>query len=196
MKKFLTYAFIAAIITIVALSIAVRNLSGEKERLAANQTALLADVEYYKTESGKNAASVRKLTLTYDELKRNYADVCKTAKDLGIKVKRMESAATAATETDVNMTAPVHDTIVYVRNVPVPAQAVTWRDPWTDVVGCLRQDSVDLNVQTRDTLVQIVHREPHKFWFIKWGCKAIRQEIVSKNPHTKITYSEYIELKK
>lgn len=196
MKKFLTYAFIAAIMTIVVLSIAVRNLSGEKERLAANQAALLADVEYYKTENGRNAASVQELTLTYDELKRNYDDVCKTAKELGIKVKRMESAATTATETDMNVTVPVHDTIVYVRDVPVPATAFTWRDSWTDVVGCIRRDSVDLNVQTRDTLVQIVHREPHRFWFIKWGCKAIRQEIVSKNPHTKITYSEYIELKK
>ena len=32
--------------------------------------------------------------------------------------------------------------------------------------------------------------------FFRWGTKAIRQEVVSSNPHTKIVYSEYIELKK
>lgn len=196
MKKILTYAFIAAIITIAVLFTALNRISSEKARLTANQSALLSDIEYYKTESGKHAASVRTLTLTYDELKKNYDDVCATAKELGIKVKRMESAATAATATGVNVAMPVHDTIVYVRDVPVAAQAFTWRDPWTDVVGCLRCDSVNLNIQTRDTLTQIVHREPHRFWFIKWGTKAIRQEIVSSNPHTKITYTEYIDLKK
>lgn len=46
-----------------------------------------------------------------------------------------------------------------------------------------------------DTLDQAVHRVPHRFWFIKWGTKAIRQDIVCRNPYSQITYSEYIELK-
>ena len=46
-----------------------------------------------------------------------------------------------------------------------------------------------------DTIKQIVHRVPKKFLFIKYGTKGIKQEVVSKNPHTKIVFTEYRELK-
>ena len=46
------------------------------------------------------------------------------------------------------------------------------------------------------SLFQVVHRVPKQWLFFRWGTKAIRQEVVSSNPHTKIVYSEYIELKK
>lgn len=196
MKKILIYILIIAALVIAVLSIAVGRLHSDSTRYKKNQDALLSDVEYYKTENGKNAASVMKLTLTNSELKRNYADVCKTVDDLNIKLKRVQSVSVASTETDIRATTEVKDSTVYDKGVPVPVLAFEWKDPWTDIRGMIIKDSVDLNMQTRDTLIQVVHRVPHKFWFIKWGTKAIRQEIVSSNPHTRITYSEYIELKK
>lgn len=196
MGKILTYILIAAILTILGLSISVSKLRGEKERYEANQKTLLGKVEYYKTRSGTNAASVQKLTLSYNELKENYAEVCKTAKDLNIQVKRLQSVSNTSTKTEVQINTVVKDSIVYIKGDPVNVTAFRWEDPWTGIQGVIRNDSIDLNVQSCDTLVQIVHKVPHKFWFIKWGCKAIRQEIVSKNPHTHITYTDYIELKK
>ncbi|MFR4044610.1 MAG: DUF6549 family protein [Odoribacter splanchnicus] len=41
-----------------------------------------------------------------------------------------------------------------------------------------------------------MHRVPRRLWFIRWGTKAIRQEIISRNPYSRIAYTEYIELKK
>ena len=71
-----------------------------------------------------------------------------------------------------------------------------WRDlPWVAVAGTIRNGMVDLDVASVDTLMQIVHRVPKRFLFFRYGTKAIRQEVVSKNPHTRIVYSEYIELK-
>lgn len=195
MKKTLIYALIAAVLTVVGLSYALHKERGEKARYAANQAALLADVEYYKTESGNNAASVQKLSLTYDELKKNYDDVVKTAEDLKIKVKRLQSVSTAAAQTKVEIKTIVKDSIVYIKGEPIKALAFDWCDPWTDVEGVIHNDSVALAVQSTDTLVQLVHRVPNKWWFFKWGTKAIKQDIVSKNPHTHITYTEYIELK-
>lgn len=196
MGKILTYILIAAILTILGLSISVSKLRGEKERYEANQKTLLGKVEYYKTRSGTNAASVQKLTLSYNELKENYAEVCKTAKDLNIQVKRLQSVSNTSTKTEVQINTVVKDSIVYIKGDPVNVTAFRWEDPWTGIQGVIRNDSIDLDVQSCDTLAQIVHKVPHKFWFIKWGCKAIRQEIVSKNPHTHITYTDYIELKK
>ncbi len=194
-NRILRYALILAIISVIGLSIALHKTTQEKARYKANQSALLSKVEYYQTESGKNAASVQKLTLSYDELKENYTDVCKTAKDLNIKLKRMQSASNTTTVTDVKVITVVKDTVVFRNGVLDSLLIFKWRDSWMDIVGRIDKDSVDLDVHSTDTILQIVHRVPHKWWFIKWGTKAIRQEVMSSNPHTKITYTDYIELK-
>lgn len=194
-NKILIGALVCAAVVVAALSATLRKTTQERERYKANQTALLSEVEFYQTENGKNAASVQKLTLTYDELKANYDVVCNTAKELGVKVKRLESASTTETKTEVRIVTEVRDSIVYRDGRIDSLLAFRWRDPWVNVDGAIRRDSVDMNISSTDTIVQIVHRVPHKWWFIKWGTKAIRQEVVSTNPHTKITYTELIDLK-
>lgn len=195
MKKRLLTVIGVLVLFLIASVVALRKARAEKERLEANQTALLSQVEYWTTKSGKSAADVRKLTLTANELKQTNAALKKTAEDLGIKLKRVQSASTTGVRTEVKFITQVRDSIVYRDSIIVPVKAFTWRDPWTDVQGVIERDSVDLSVSSVDTLTTIVHKIPHKFWFIKWGCKAIKQTVVSSNPHTKITYTEYIEVK-
>ena len=71
-----------------------------------------------------------------------------------------------------------------------------WRDPWVTVEGRIRGDSADCRVESVDTLRQVVHRVPRRFLFIRFGTKAVRQEIVSSNPHTRIVYAEYVRFAK
>ena len=195
MKKALYTTIVILAALLIAHIVTLRKVRAEKERLEANQTALLSQVEYWTTKSGKSAADVRKLTLTVDELNQANAALKKTAEDLGIKLKRVQSASTTGVKTEVKFITQVRDSIVYRDSIIVPVKAFTWSDPWTDVTGVIERDSVDLSVSSVDTLTTIVHKIPHKFWFIKWGCKAIKQTVVSSNPHTKITYNEYIEVK-
>lgn len=195
MNKIFKYCVIALLLIIAWLSYSVDRIKDERDRYKSNQTALMDRVEFYQTENGKNAASVQRLMLTYDELRECYDSVCKTADELGIKVKRLQSVSNTATESEVRFKTVVRDSIVYVKGEPVDFSIFDWRDPWTDVSGIIEKDSVNMHIQSRDTLVQMVHRVPHKWWFIKWGTKAIRQEVMSRNPHTKIVYSEYLQLK-
>ena len=81
---------------------------------------------------------------------------------------------------------PLYDTLRHFR----------WQDPWVRVEGIIRRDSVQCRICSVDTLRQIVHRIPHRFLFIRWGTKALRQEIVSQNPHTRIVYTEYIRIER
>lgn len=193
--KYLIILLVISILAVIGLSITLDKTRAEKDRYKANQTALLKDVEYYKTENGKNAASVQKLTLTVDELKENYDYYKKTADELGIKLKRLQSVSQTHTQTQIKVVTEVRDTVIYKDSILVPITVFDWKDQWTDVIGVIDDKEVELEIQSRDTLVQIVHRVPHKWWFFKWGTKAIRQEIVSSNPHTNITYTEYIEIK-
>lgn len=194
--KRITFTIIGVLIaSLIAAVIGLRKERAEKERFKANQTALLAQVDYWATENEKSAAEVLKLTLTADELKKSNARLKATADELGIKLKRVQSASTSATKTEIKVMTQVRDSIVYRDSIITPIKVFSWRDSWTDVNGVIERDSVDLSVSSVDTLTTIVHKVPHKFWFIKWGCKAVKQTVVSSNPHTKITYTEYIEVK-
>lgn len=195
MKRATFFVIVALASAILYLWTQNQTLTTENERLTANTTSLMSKAEYYETEAGKSAASVQRLELTNSELKENYAEVCKRADELGVKVKRLQSAATTATQTEVKIITQVRDSIVYRDGVLDSLKLIEWRDPWVSVNGELRDRDVNLNVVSNDTIFQVVHRVPKKFWFIKYGTKAIRQEVMSSNPHTHITYTEYIELK-
>nr|DAL89078.1 MAG TPA: hypothetical protein [Bacteriophage sp.] len=195
MKKILIYANIAMIIAIVALSYWLNNTREEKKRLANNQESLLSDVEYYKTESGKNAASVQRLELTKSELEKHCVDLTQTVEDLGIKVKRLQSASTTVTKTEVEIQTVVRDSIVY-RDRPVVLKTINWKDPWIKLDGILDGKDFSAKIQSIDTLNHIAHRVPKKFLFFRFGTKAVRLEVVNNNPHSQIVYTEYIELKK
>lgn len=195
MKKYLIIAIAALVAVVATLWNKNKSLSNENERLTANNTALMDKATYFETEAGNSAASVQRLELSYSELERNYQHVCKTADELRIKVKRLQAAATTATKTEVKVITQIRDSIVYRDGVLDSLKAFKWRDNWVDVAGEIRGRNVSLDVVSNDTIIQVIHRVPKKFWFIKWGTKAIRQEIKSTNPHTKITFTEYIELK-
>jgi hypothetical protein len=186
-----------AVLLCVSSALYLRNkaLQSDNNRLQGNQTALLEKATYYETEAGKSAASVQRLELSYSELKGKYKKMCQTADELGIKVKRLKAASTTATETEVKVITQVRDSIVYRNGTIDTVKSFSWHDAWVKILGELKGRDVSLNVVSQDTIVQIVHRVPKKFLFFRWGCKAIRQEIVSTNPHTRVTYTEYIELK-
>lgn len=194
MKKILLYGNIALIIAVMVLSCWLNNTREEKKRLANNQESLLSDIEYYKTKSGKNAASVQKLVLTKSELEKHCQDLTQTVEDLGIKVKRLQSATTTVTKTEVEIQTVVRDSIVY-RDRPVILKTIKWKDPWIKLDGVLDGDNFSAKIQSIDSLSHVAHRVPKKFLFFRFGTKAVRLEVVNKNPHSKIVYTEYIEIK-
>ena len=195
MRKFIVCTYTILIIASVFMIGIVRSLKKERDRLENNQTALLSDVEYYKTESGKNAASVQKLELTKSELEKHCIDLTQTVKDLGIKVKRLQSASTTVTKTEVEIQTVVHDCIEYLDR-SVILKTINWKDPWIKLDGILDGEDFSAKIQSIDTLNHIAHRVPKKFLFFRFGTKAVRLEVVNKNPHSQIVHTEYIELKK
>ena len=197
MNKYLSIACVILAVSCASLWGLNSNLRQEKERLTGNQEALMEEVQYYQDEAGRNAASVQRLELSKAELEAYNGELTKRIEDLNIKLKRVQAATTTATQTKVEIKTIIKDTIIYRDTGMLVLPAIKWQDPWVNVDGIIKPDStVDLSIQSVDTLFQVVHRVPKKFWFIKYGTKAIRQEITSSNPHTKIVYSEYIELKR
>ena len=89
---------------------------------------------------------------------------------------------------------PLRDSIIVRDTLRDTVRIFLGGDVWSRVAGVIRGDSLRYSVQSIDTLFQVVHRVPRRFLFFRYGTKAIRQEIVSSNPHTRLVYSEYVEL--
>ena len=192
MRKLLLYYSIVATLLFIVCVVLLRHRNIEVARLRNNNEALSSETELYKTQFNESAASVVALQLRIDEFRKQHAEDTKRIKALGIKLRRMESVATTATESKTEFVAPRRDTVILQDTLSL----FRWSDSWVSIEGRVRNEEVECHIESIDTLRQIVHRVPRRWWFIRYGTKAIRQEITSSNPHTRIVYTEYIELPK
>ena len=192
MKRYIL--IIILVIIIFFLSRSLHRQRQENDRLSSNQTALFQDISYYRTRDSLSAASVERLTLTKKELEQNCEALARDIKDLKIKLKRVQSVSQASIETEHIIRTVVRDSLI-VRDRVDTLQCIDYHDNYLTLSGCIEHNHFSGHIMSRDTLLQVIHRVPHRWWFIKWGTKAVRQEIVSKNPHTHVVYSRYIKIK-
>jgi hypothetical protein len=173
-----------------------KRFRSENNTLNSNLFALLDTVDRYKTRDSLNAASVGRLQLTLSEYRKWREQDAETIESLNIRLKRVEQVSRHALENNQQLILPLRDTVILFREQPNTSQAFAYRSPYIDLRGRVKKDSVEIQWTATDTLLQVVHRVPRRFLFIRYGTKAIRQEIVSKNPHTEITYTEYVEFRR
>lgn len=201
MRKYLFIALLVVGGLLWVQTVRLRGERTERRRVQSNNEVLTDSVEFYRTASGKHAASRQVLELRTGELERYNAQLAAQVRELRIKARRLEAAATTATATIVELRTRLRDTVIYREPEAGPVirdtmKVFRWADPWVTVEGLIDGDSVGCAVRSIDTLQQIVHRVPRRFLFIRWGAKAVRQEVVSANPHTRIVYTECIEFKR
>lgn len=195
MKK---YLILYAVVATVAAFYGLRHYRTEINRLRQNQTALTTQIDYHRTRAGAEATTTQALRLRCSEYEQLRADDARRIRELGIKIRRLEAAATLAAEQRLDIAAPLRDTVVIRQRDTVllrdTVRLFRWQDTWCRVEGSILPDSVVCRVESVDTLRQIIHRVPRRFLFIRWGTKAIRQEIIPANPHTRIVYAEYVQI--
>lgn len=196
MRKILFYYSVVATLLLVACALYLSHSTNEVARLRNNNEALATETQLYQTRLEESAASTIALQLRLDEFRKQHSADTKRIRDLGIRLRRVESIATSASQTKVEVSTPIHDTIFLDRLLPDTATIFRWSDSWVNIEGLIRNGKAECHIESIDTLRQVIHRVPHRWWFIRYGTKAIRQEITSSNPHTQIVYTEYIELPK
>jgi len=175
-----------------------KNVKAERDVYKSNTEALLSDVYYYKTNDSLNAVSVGNLELKIAEYKKYRADDYKIIESLKVDKNRLQRITTTQTETIYKLQGSVRDSFIFVDNfITDTLRCITIHDKWFDLDGCSNtQNQFTGTFQNRDSLLYVEHIVPKKFLFIKWGCKERRQEIVSRNPNTKITGAEFVTIRK
>lgn len=212
MNRFIGFIKVIFLVLIpLALVVAFKechDLRGESERTKENQDILLHNgrVEIGRTQSGRPRASVSAITLKTSDLKRNPDSLLAVnRKELKIKKSRIMAAATTSTTTQVDVKAAIrpvpHDdtcsrSLSGLYRPPDVSQTVSWSDPWITLRGEIEGDSMQVHIESRDTLQMIVHRVPKKFLFFRYGTKGVRMEVVGQNPHSQLSYPKIIVFKK
>lgn len=174
------------------------DLREEAERTSKNQDILLhnGEVEIGQTASGKHTASAQALNLRASDLRRKPDSLLAvTQKELGIKNSRMMAVARASSSAMVDVRAAIttdsRDTSLLDAGPSTalkPAiRHVSWSDPWVRLDGIIKGDTFNAHIESRDTLQVIVHRVPRRFLFFRYGTRAVRMEVVSQNPHTRLS---------
>lgn len=172
-----------------------QRLRSENQRLNQNIVALTSDVELYRTRSGESAAEVRSLRLRQSELEQTNEALTDQIDQLKIRLRHINSLATAATQTVVEFSTQIPDTVLrhpVVDTIRLPLYADTWNSVQATLIG----DRIEGRFSSVDTLHQVVYRVPHRFLFIRYGTKELRQVITSSNPSTRLVYSSHITIER
>lgn len=174
------------------------------EMLEQNQQAYFRGMEHYRFRDSLSGASVQRLTLTIEELRTHRVQDAKLIKELGLKLRRVQSLTTATTQGSYSVQGMLRDSMVVIRDTIVTTltdtlQCLDYHDQWLDFSACIeKSDPRQINAQivTRDTLVMVAHRLPRKFLFFNCGTRGVQLDVISKNPNSTIVHAEYLEFKK
>lgn len=205
MKKDLIIAAIAlavaAVVTIWVQRSRINQLTGERDKYRTNTETLLQDVSRYQTKDSLNAAKVGVLELKLSEFEKYRASDAELIKTLQTKNRELERVTTTQMETINELRATVRDSVVYLPGdtVTTVLRCIEYSDKWVDFDGCIKNNTFSGKIITRDSLL-ITETVQYKRWLgFLWKTKRIKNrefDIVSKNPHTKITGFEVITIEK
>lgn len=175
----------------------------EMVRSQQNQSTLLSEVQYWKLKDSSNAASIGTMSLTVQELKEasdsQLMALKATIEKLDLRIRQVKNASSVNFESVNQVNTFLRDSIIL---DTVPIKVFSRSTKFNDIqltVWPTREDSLELRVITRDRMTQVVYKVPRglKFWEKDWWRKRkLRQVVHFENPDTRISYPQYIEIKR
>ena len=200
MKKALWLIFLALIcIAVAALDVQCRRfraLASERDRYKANTEILAGKVDYYRTSDSLNAASVQTLRLTVAEYAKFRAEDAATIRQLTAKNRDLQGVIKNQTSQIYELSSSVRVTMVIIRDsIVVPAQTVRCGDEWYSFEGILTAGEFSGKMETRDDILVAETVRYKRFLGFRWKTKKIKDrriDVVSRNPHSKITDVEHV----
>ena len=166
----------------------------ENRRLADNNRTLTERLAHATALANSQRLSIGRLRMTIGELEELRPTHAQRIEQLGINLRNARALTLTATHTLLDTLLPPPPSPERLSDsITTP---IHWSDEWVSLTLTPHPDGTHLQFVSHDTLTQVVHRIPYKWWIFRWGTKALRQEIRSSNPHTKLVFSEYIEIEK
>lgn len=195
------FGFVTAVLAAISVWVFCLDGGGRRKEYGKTLPSAHVDVRTHISADGKSVAETTALNMKVSELEAGRDSLLRTVESLGVKNRRLLALAQAAARTSAKLEAPVRDSVVHLpgKTDTLPGRMDTlrclrWADAWLSLDGCIRADTFEGSVVSRDTLDIIAHRVPRRFLFFRYGCRAVRLDVVSHNPHAVVTAARYIRL--
>lgn len=186
--KVLIWAVLATIVAVAALvsagakAIKVGELEEDVDRLSQELSHAQIPLQHDTIRDSIEVVSQVVVEVVPKHLKEALAADEQLIKEMGLKIKQLESMQTTVVETSDTVPATFHED----RNL------FSYSDKWADLSLDLKDTTFYYNI--RDSLSTVVYREyRHHFLWWKWGTKGYRLKIVNFNPRARVTYNKYIQ---
>lgn len=171
-----------------------KRLKVENLAYRQNVSVLMDSTNHYKVADNLNAIQVRELQLSLSEYKKYRQDDQALIKKL--KADKVQTVVKTETKTEYKIKTEIRDSIVYKDTL----KAFQYHNRWTNIIGLLSSDSVDLQIKNREELILAESLQRKKFLGIKlpiwlFGYKHKTVDVVSKNPNTTIIDVEYVNFR-
>lgn len=213
MKTYLT-SIIAVILTALIVSTFVlykRNqvLRDDRDKYKGNTETLLDSVVTYKTKDSLNAATIGDLVLRQKEFARYRASDAELIKSLQVKNRDLQNVTTTQLKTINQLKGSFKDSIVYVpvindkgnetgKYINDTIKCLKVDQKWFKLDGCIdKQNNFVGSFENYDSLLIATTVKYKRFLGFLWKTKKVKDrkvDVVSKNPNTKITGIEFIEI--
>lgn len=201
-KNVLSIAAVAFILfSFIFVSKYIGHLRIENKRLQNNEKVLLDSMQIYKVSDSLNASKVNVLELSISKYKKYKAEDAALIKKL--KADKISGTTSVNAITTTEIKTQLRDTIIYKdRVVPIDTlKQIKYDSKWTSLRGYLANDTLSLDIVNREELLLVESFVKKKFVGIKlpiwlFGYKTKSLDAVSKNPNTRITKLEYIQIYK
>lgn len=200
MKTSTKITLILALVGVIFIwlqTLRIKSLTGERDRYRSNTTALLRDVERYRTSDSLNAVKTEVLSLKLSEMERYRAEDLKTIESLKLRKKDLEQVTTMQMQTIVDLRGTVADTVVMVREVRDTVQVLHVSDEWIDLHGIVADGAFDGTLEVRDSIYIVESVQRARFLGFLWRTKRVKSrevDVVNKNPYSQIVGLETIRI--
>jgi hypothetical protein len=166
----------------------------ETARMTSNLQTLTSSLDYVRTQNGKLAAQTNVLLLRTNELKQMFPAQAKSITDLGVKLSRATQVSSTVIESEKNVVTLLRDSVIH---DTIRVKVFTYADQWYRVAGISDNISQRLQIQTTDTLTQVVFKgEREKPWLWIFSPRKLQQRVSVSNPNATIKYSSVIQIQK
>lgn len=172
--------FISVVILLTSCDRALRKeIESLREELAKQQQYVPLDRDTIRDSVEVITQHVREVEKIKEVLSKEDKQLIK---DLGMKVKELESLQKTGIETK--------DTVFLEKKDSTENSPLVYHDAWTDIEYLDRK----LTYAMRDSLAIALKREyKHRFLFIKWGTKGYDVKVVNFNPHSSVKYNTFVK---
>ena len=166
-------------------------LKTERDEYKRSVYALLDTVERQRIDSTRMAYTISQVKLDRDEYKRRNEEDTKTIKELGARLKDIQSISKTEVEARVPISFHLDSQLLDER--PITLLDV---DRYKSASLIISKDSIIGSVTIKANLTQYMYADyKHRFLWWRWGLRGIKQTIVCDNPNVIIGYASYYSFK-